>query len=133
MSTTPNDASIPPVAVTSSMAARGAFQKGSIHSGYQEVDFVEDADGIIAIISRRVAGAPLFTTGIFKVFERDGEACKTGFFDVVRQGDAVKRVVDEAKRKVTKLYAEAQAEWIKLNGGRDPRNDRRGHRHGGGR
>ncbi len=42
-------------------------------NGYVEVDHVRQ-DGILAIISKRIGNGPaLFTTAIFKTYDRDGE------------------------------------------------------------
>lgn len=95
---------------TSPVVTSPQSQPGPVHSGYQEIDWIKTADGILCVISRRVSGRhvvpSVYSTAIFKVFERDGEECKTSFFDVVRQHDAVVFVVGEAKKRVEKFMAE---------------------------
>ncbi len=77
-------------------------------NGYVEVDHVRQ-DGILAIISKRIGNGPaLFTAAIFKTYDRDGEECKTGFFDPVKQGETVKAVLAIVTEKVAALYAEEE-------------------------
>jgi len=83
---------------------------GEVRSGYRELDRIEDPDGIIGIISMRVNGPPLVTIGIFKVFERDGEAQKTSFWGL-KQVAAVRRVLDIAVERAQKEEDRCREEY----------------------
>lgn len=81
-------------------------------SGYLEVDQVRDPDGIIGIISKRVAGPPIHTIGIFKIFDRDGVEEKSSFWNH-KQLPAVTRVLGIIVAKAAELEAKAMAEYNK--------------------
>lgn len=78
-----------------------------IRNGYKEIELVQDPDGILGIISQRVSGPPLFTVAIFKVFERDGEMQKSIFFNVIKQANAVRRVLLICEQKAVDLECAA--------------------------
>lgn len=81
--------------------------ESKFRSGYEEVDRIVDPDGIVAIISSRLSGPPMFTIGIFKQFTRDGDASqKTSFFNP-SQVEAAIRVIRLAKECADKHQAEA--------------------------
>ena len=77
-----------------------------IRNGFDDVDEINDPDGIVAIISRRRSNGAL-AVGIFKVFERDGAKEKTNFFNSNHIA-AVRRVLDIAEQRITKLEAEVE-------------------------
>lgn len=78
-------------------------------SGWVDVDTVRDPDGVMAVISRRVAGPPVHTVAIFKVYEQDGEEQKSVFFRATKQGQAAMRVLTIALRRATELEQQAFA------------------------
>jgi hypothetical protein len=81
-----------------------------VRSGYEEIDVVRDPDGVIAIISRRVAGPPICTIGIFKVFLRDGIEEKSSFFGH-KQIPAVARVLEIAAVRARELEDAAMTDY----------------------
>lgn len=93
-----------------SAAAEKQGSERQIRSGYLEVDEVRDPDGIIGIISRRVAGPPIHTIGIFKIFERDGTEEKSSFWNH-KQAEAVQRVLAIIVAKARELEATAMADY----------------------
>lgn len=67
-------------------------------NGYEDFLDIEDADGVVAVISRRVYNGDL-AVGIFRKYDRDGVPEKTSFMPV-RQVDAAIRVLEIAKEKM---------------------------------
>jgi hypothetical protein len=72
-------------------------------SGYEDVDILRDADGIIAIISRRISTGS-YSVALMKEFERDDRTERTSF--VPRKGiDAGKRILDRAADRIDELMS----------------------------
>lgn len=81
-----------------SAPAPASVPKGG--SGFIDVDTLQDANGLVAIISQRRSNAVL-TLGVFKTFERDGVVERTSF---------IPEPLFEAYNALTKLAQERIAE-----------------------
>lgn len=79
-------------------------------SGYREIERIQDADGVLAILSLRTTGVPLVSIALFKTFVRDGIEEKTSFFSP-KHAPAIKRVVDIAAVRARELEDKFQAEY----------------------
>ena len=79
-------------------------------SGYQEVDWIRDPDGILVIISRRLGGPPIHSVSVFKVFMRDGVSEKSTFWSP-NLYEAVLRALSIAIPRARELEATAMAEY----------------------
>jgi hypothetical protein len=76
----------------------GTGSKSGPKNGYEDFCEIDDADGVTAVISRRVFNGDL-AVGIFRKYERDGVTEKTSFMPV-RQIDAAIRVLEIAKERM---------------------------------
>jgi hypothetical protein len=76
----------------------------SKRSGYQDIDTIQDAAGVVAVISRRESNGQL-SVGFFKVFDRDGEQEKTAFLQR-KHLDAVERLIPLARDRMDELEDE---------------------------
>jgi len=75
------------------------------HQGYEDYDTIRDPEGIVGIISRRIAHNT-FSVALFRVYERDGQEERTLFFGR-KHFAAARRVLDLAEARIAKLEAEA--------------------------
>lgn len=87
-----------------------AIPNAAPRSGYVELERITDADGVCAILSKRVSGPPIVTIGLFKLFMRDGIEEKSTFFSH-KQAEAVRRVLAIAEPRAKELELEAQTEY----------------------
>ena len=82
-------------------------------NGYEDFLEIDDADGITAVISRRIFNGDL-AVGVFRKYERDGVTEKTAFMPV-RQIDAAIRVLQIAKEKMESEADKQRAAARKAN------------------
>jgi hypothetical protein len=80
---------------------------GQPRSGYEDVERIEDPDGIVAVISRRRSNGHL-TLALFKTYRRDDAIERTSFFGS-EFVPAAHRVLDLASRRMEKLREEWEA------------------------
>ncbi len=72
-------------------------------SGYEDVDVLKDADGCVAIISRRVKNGS-YSYAVMREFERDGQIERTSFMGC-DAAPAAHRVIDLAVKRIAELEA----------------------------
>jgi hypothetical protein len=72
-----------------------------IRNGYEDVEEINDPDGVVVVISRRKSNGTL-SLAIFKSFERDGMREKTNFLSS-RHLAGIRRVLDIAEARMAKL------------------------------
>jgi hypothetical protein len=82
---------------------------GAGASGFVDVDRLEDANGLVAIISQRKSNG-VMTMGVFKEFERDGRLERTAFIPEPLF-DAYEAMVRLARERVAKIVAEGAAPY----------------------
>lgn len=82
--------------------------------GYDDIEEIKDPDGVVAVISRRRSNGAL-TVAIFRTYERDGVAEKTGFF-TLKHVAGVRRVLQIAEERIEKLEAAATPTEVRLRG-----------------
>jgi hypothetical protein len=70
-------------------------------SAYEDIEEINDPDGVVAIISRRRSNGAL-SIALFKVYDRDGVREKTTFLSA-RHFAGVRRVLDIAEARIAKL------------------------------
>jgi hypothetical protein len=73
-------------------------------SGFEDVDELRDANGLVAIISQRRSNGQM-TIGVFKAFERDGREERTAFVPEPLFA-AYLELVKLAQERVAKIRAE---------------------------
>lgn len=73
----------------------------SKRSGYEDIETIADASGVVAVISRRESNGQL-SVGFFKVFDRDGEQEKTAFCQR-KHLDGILRLVPIAAERMDAL------------------------------
>lgn len=89
------------------------MSSASSRNGYEDVDTIRDAGGIVAVISRRKSNGQL-SFGLFKVFDRDGDEEKTAFMPR-RHTDAIRRLLPIVERRMDELEDHAR-EAARSNG-----------------
>lgn len=70
-------------------------------SGYQDIETLNDAGGVVAVISQRVSNGQL-SVGFFKVFDRDGEVEKTAFLQR-KHLDGLERLLPIVRTRMDEL------------------------------
>jgi hypothetical protein len=82
----------------------GAVNMGNgIRNGYEDIEEINDPDGVVGVISRRRSNGAL-SIALFKTFDRDGVKEKTNFLSA-RHFAGVRRVLDIAEARILKLEA----------------------------
>ena len=74
-----------------------------IRNGYEDIEEINDPDGVVGVISRRRSNGAL-SIALFKTFDRDGVKEKTNFLSA-RHFAGVRRVLDIAEARILKLEA----------------------------
>ena|SRR5688572_33461240 len=75
--------------------------------GFVDLDRIEDANGLLAIISQRKSNGVL-TFAIFKTFERDGERQRTSFIPK-QMADAYRQILDLTVERMQQIEEQGTA------------------------